>query len=319
MALVDPIGPGPLPLYEPGYPGQVGQARLASGVSSTTLSDRAGYFREALQQDPAFEVFHFVPLYFVQAGRTEVFSALSLLAETEEGIPRSPSARTAFGVAAVGSILTTSSQRRVLGEFVQALEDEWDSFFGGWLRERAGELDQTLGSIQRAWSQDFANALKPFLEGVGMTGGLVAVVPAIGTEGRIFAGTPDDPGDNVLVVSAPSGPDRGSEAVFSILRELSFPLARRAIDRAGSSTGTRSQDENVAARAAVRTGALVLEDLLHEALTHYQQYFLFRAGQSAPAGAALRAAFEAAYPLSGDLERALEEEVISTMTDGGEG
>jgi hypothetical protein len=317
MALVDPIGPGPLPLYEPAYPGQAGQARQAAGVSASTLIDRAAYFREAFQRDAAFEVLHFLPLYFVQAGRTEVFSALTLLAGTEEGIPRTTSPRTAFGVAAVGSVLTSSSQRRVLGEFVQALEDEWGRFFAAWWRENGGQQDRIAASIQEAWSREFSPALKPFLENVGMTGGLVAMVPAIGTEGRIFAGSPDDPGDNVLVIAAPGGPGSGSEAIFSMLRELSFPLARRAIDRAGLSTGIRSQDESLTAQAAVRAGALVLEDLRPQALTQYQQFFLFRAGQSAPTEVAIRAAFEAAYPLDGDLERALKGEVLSTMTDGG--
>jgi hypothetical protein len=315
--MVDPVGPGPLPLYDPGYPTEVRKAKGAAGVSSTNLSDRVGYFRSAFQQDGAFEVLHFLPLYFPQAGRTEVFSALTILAGTEEGIPRAPSPRTAFGLAAVGSVLTTPGQRRVLGEFVQALEEEWTAFVGSWLGGEADARNLTLRSVQASWNQDFGPALKPFLQDMGMGGGLVAVSPAIGVEGRIFAGSPENQGDNVLVISAPDGPEHGAEAIYSMLRELSFPIARRAMDRVGGATGVRSQDEGRAGRAAVRAGALVLEAYRPQALDGYQQFFLSQAGRTAPEGGAVRSAFEGAYPLDPALESALKEEILSTRRDGG--
>ncbi len=319
MALVDPVGPGPLPLYDPAYPGQVRRAKEAAGVSSTGLSNRTGYFRSAFQQDEAYEVLHFLPLYFPQAGRTEIFSALTILAGTEEGVPRAPSARTAFGLAAVGSVLTTPGQRRVLGEFVQALEEEWSAFFGPWLREGAEARNQTLRSIQASWSRDFGPALRPFLQREGMAGGLVAVSPAIGIEGRIFAGSPENQSDNILVISAPDRPENGTEAIYSMIREVSFPIARRAIDRVGGATGVRSQDEARAGHAAVRAGAFVLEALQPQALAGYQQFFLSRAGRPAAPDAEVRAAFEQTYPLEASLAEALREEINSTRRDGGTG
>ncbi len=319
MALVDPVGPGPLPLYDPAYPSTVRRAKEAAGVSSTNLSDRVGYFRSAFQQDGAFEVLHFLPLYFSQAGRTEVFSALTILAGTEEGIPRAPSRRTAFGLAAVGSVLTTPGQRRVLGEFVQALEGEWTSFFRAWSAEEAEVRDLTLRSVQASWNQEFGPALKEILQDMGMEGGLVAVSQAIGVEGRIFPGSPERQGDNVLVISAPDGPENGTEAIYSMLRELSFPIARRAIDRVGGRTGVRSQDEDRAGRAAVRAGALVLGAFRPQALNGYQRFFLSQAGRTTPPDVDVQSAFEGAYPLDPALEIALREELNSTRRDGGIG
>ncbi|MGD2120523.1 MAG: hypothetical protein PVJ76_02205 [Gemmatimonadota bacterium] len=319
MALVDPVGPGPLPLYDPGYPPQVRRAREAAGVSSTDLSDRVGYFRRAFQQDEAFQVLHFLPLYFPQAGRTEVFSALTILAGTEEGIPGAPSARTAFGLVAVASVLTTPGQRRVLGEFVQALEEEWTAFFRSWNQAGVEARNLTLRSVQASWTREFGPALQPFLQSTGMRGGLAAMSPAIGIEGRIFAGSPENQSDNVLVISTPDGPEDAVEAIYSMLRELSFPIARRAIGRAGGTTGVRSQDESRAGRAAVRAGAFVLETLQPQALAGYQQFFLSRAGRPAVPVAEVRAAFEQSYPLEASLAEALKEEIKSTRTYGGDG
>jgi hypothetical protein len=124
MALVDPIDPGPVPLYDPDYPNEVGRAKEEAGIDPSVFDRSIGHFREAFRRDPAFELFHFLPLYFPQAGRTEVLEALELLARTAEGLPRAPSARTSFGLAAVGSVLATQRQRQTLGEFVGALSEE---------------------------------------------------------------------------------------------------------------------------------------------------------------------------------------------------
>ena len=319
MALVDPIGPGPNPLYDPGYPNEVRRAKEGLGLSPTPLDDRLAYFREAFQRDPAFEVLHFLPLYFSRAGRTEIFAALKLLAGTGEGISRASSARTSFGVAAVGSVLTTRSQRSILGEFVEALEGEWSSFFESYWQGFSVQRGQVEASLQDAWRRDYLPALAPVLDGMGMSGGIVALVPSIGAEGRIFGGTPQDPADNVLVVSAPAGPEDGLEAVFSMLRELSFPLVRRVMDRTGGVAGNPDEEESLAARAAIRSGALILAMYRPDDLLAYQRFFLSRAGRSSPIGEAMEGAFRDAFPLKAAFEEALREEILTTVKDGGVG
>lgn len=311
MALVDPIGPGPNPLYDPAYPGEIRAAKEAAGVSTTALDQRVGYLRDAFQSDPAFEVFHFLPLYFPRAGRDEFFSALKVLVGTPEGIPRAPTVNTAFGLAAVGAVLATVEQRRVLGEFVSVLEEEWTAFFQHDYRAAAPEREAVLTALQRSWTEGHRPSLAPFLDKIGMAGGIVALVPAIGVEGRVFGGSPGDKGDNVMVVSAPVGPHPEREVVYSMLREVSFPLVRAVIDQSGHTTASRGQAEALAARAAVRTGALVLERYLPEELMDYQRFFLSQAGRSAPEGAATEGLFQEVYPLDASLEEALREEIFT--------
>ena len=84
---------------------------------------------------------------------------------------------------------------------------------------KARPTGQVQASLQEIWAEEYSPALAPFLAGMGMSGGLVALVPAIGVEGRIFGGSPENPTDNVLVVSAPTDPGTRSEAVYSMLRE----------------------------------------------------------------------------------------------------
>jgi len=319
MALVDPMGPGPNPLYDPAYPNEARKAKESAGVGQTVLDAQLSYFRTAFRGDPAFEVLHFLPLYFAEAGRAEVFTALKLLAATAEGLPRAQSQNTGFGIAAVGSVLTTQSQRRVLGEFVLALEEEWDAFFEAYWREGADRREQLRVSLQDTWGNDYGPALDPFLTGAAVSGGVVAMVPALDLEGRIFGGSPESARDNVLAISTPSDPEKASEAVFSMLRELSFPLVRRAMETAGVTTGNPNEDEGMAARAAIRSGALILEMFCPDDLFAYQQFFLSWAARSSPSQEMIAGAFRGEYFLDPTLEDALKREILLTIRDGGEG
>ncbi len=319
MAVVDPIGPGPNPLYDPAYPSEVQQAKAEADLAPTALDTRSGYFRDAFRRDPAFEVLHFVPLYFHRAGRAEFFSAMKLLVGTREGIPRAQSANTAFGLAAVGSVLTTQSQRTVLGEFVAALEAEWDLFFGDWWQEGSGSRAQIQDSLRRSWVEGYGPAMASTLQKMGMSGGVVALVPAIGAEGRIFGGTSKNTTDNVLVVSAPPSPERSQEAVYSMLREISFPLVRRVMEQGGRVVGNQSEEEKLASTAAIRSGALILEKYRPHDLMDYQRFFLTQAGHNIPVGEAPAGPFGEMFPLDNEIERALREELFTMVTNGGVG
>lgn len=319
MALVDPVGPGPSPLYDPGYPGEVAQAKAAARVRRTRLDSQLGRFRSEFRRDPAFEVLHFLPLYFPQAGRMEIFTALELLAGTDEGIPQAPSPRTSFGMAAVGSVLTTPGQRRVLGEFVLALLDEWADFYEVHWQETAGNRQETEVSLRSEWRNNYGPALAPFLNGLGMPGGMVVLVPSIGGEGRIFGGSPQNPGDNILMVSAPAGSSRANEAIFSMLRELSFPLVRRVMEQIGITAGNPNEEESLAAKAAIRSGALVLEMSRPEILEEYQRFFLSQLSSSHSSGGDEKTAFAGAFGLKTEFDEALREEISKTIFSGGIG
>ena len=319
MAVVDPFGPGPLPLYDTGYPNRVRRAKEAAGVFPTALDDRAGYFQGAFRRDPAFEILHFLPLYFAGAGRTEVFTALELIAMQPTGIPRAPSQRTALGMAAVGSVLTTQAQRTILGEFIAVLRAEWDGFFQSYWQEAGGATGELETTLQALWGDRYQPALGPLLAGLKMNGGTVTLSPALWTEGRVFAGVPQDPMDNVLVVARPTDVGNAKEAVYSMLRELSFPLVRQAMEKLGEARGATDQGESLVAQAAVYSGALILEMYLPEEISAYKEFFLSRTGGASPSAKAADEAFRSAFAPTEALETALREEIITTVTTGGEG
>ena len=317
MATVDPVGPGPNPLYDPAYPVEMRGRKGAAGIGQTPLDQRAGYFRDAFRRDQAMEVLHFLPLYFAEAGRVEVFQALEALAVSRDGIPRTSSPNVRFGLTAVGSVLPAAGQRALLGEFVSVLEAEWDSFLSGDRRAELADREEARNAIQGLWDSEFGPALAPLLRGLHLTGGTVFLTPAIGDEGRIFSGSPSNPSDNVLAVAAPKAGGDPRAAVFSMLRELSFPMARQALEAGPEPLQDRESAEGVAARTAIRAGALALDRLLPSELPAYQQFFLSRVRRAPASAGATGAAFQEAYSLDESLLKALREVVNNTITSGG--
>lgn len=310
MASVDPFGAGPQPLYDPSYPARMRAAKEESGVGPTPLDQQAGYFRDAFRADPAFEVFHFLPLYFPDATSVEFFSALEALAVTRDGIPRAASPRTAMGLAAIGAVLPKQTQRVVLGEFVAGLEAE-DLFFRRLQRELAADQETTRRTLQQLWDSEFGPGLQLLLEGLGLSGGTVVLSDALGPEGRVFSGSRRNARDNILVVSGPKEGEGEETVIFSMLRELTFSMARRVLSSVGADEAPGEVPEELVVRGAVRSGALIMERFFPENLTTYQQFYLTREGHSLSPEGDVGAFFQAAFPLKPSQADALRAEITA--------
>ena len=318
MALVDPIGPGPVPLYDPGYPARAARAREDLAIRTPPLSGRIGDFRRLFRSDQAFEVLHFLPLYFPGAGRTEAFEALTELARTVSGPPNTISTRTRFGTRAIAAVLQTAPERRILGDFISALETEWSTFYGEYQAAHASEWRQAEAEIQDLWDGVFSAPLGPLLSTLEMEGGTVFLVPALGTEGRVFSGVPADQTDNVLAVTAPRSGESPRAALFAMIRELCFPLSREALQEGSSRETGPGVSEGEVGSGAVQAGAMILEEVLPEEVDEYQRFFLSRAGRRVPEGEPSAPAFQAMFTLEEGQLTALRDIINRSITDGGE-
>ena len=305
IAVIGYEGFGVLPLYDPDYADRVAAARAERGNPGSALVANAAALRRAFSRDSIFEVFHFLPMYFASSSPEGMFEALRAVANsTGTPVVSDPSAR--FGASATAYVLQDPDQRRVLGEFVDALEDEWNTFYSSYSRELVAEESERAGQFQQRWDDVFQPALRPFLTGSRLDGGIILVSPALGAEGRIFQGDPGNPVDNVVAVGFLDGGTPDAE-LYAVVRELCFPVVRRAIEVVGVS-GDRVAAERSSSRAAVRCGALILEQYLPSAADGYRRSFTgIRDGDAA----IVTRAFTEAYPLAPALEQALEEAVTS--------
>lgn len=298
-------GAGPDPLYDPSYAPRVRELQEELGVYPSDLDRDAPRFLAAFQSDSAFELLHFVPLYFASAGPDRMLDALAQVAETGEASVEDPVAQ--FGASIVAQLLPEDRQRDVLLEFTRALSEDWAAWFqDGWTRS---VLDRRvdLAELQSAWDQRFAGPLRPYLERHQLDQGALIVSPQVGLEGRLFSGSPTDRTDNLVVVHLPAPSEPMGAALHYAVREMCFPSARAAMEAAGSMPADRMAASARSTRAAVRCGELLLERLAPAEAAAYRRSFV--PATAAATDAATREALHRAYPLDAGLEAALVAEI----------
>jgi len=296
---------GAVSLYQPGYATQVRAARDGAGQGPTPLERNAESFNAAFSADRNFEVLHFIPMYFAAADVDQMLDALAAVASNgESGVAASP-APARFGAAVVASVLTTPEERATLARFTTAVRDEWTSAYRAERAARAVERDAALTAAARTWTDRSGPALAAALVEHSLDGGLVLASPALGPEGRLFAGRPDDRTDNVIAVRLALEPSFAGDPAWLAVREMFFPSARAALTEAGALPAGAEAAELATGRAAARLGAAQLADHA-DLLAAYQGALLRVIGRPVPEpGAARTAAFEAAYPLTDPADVAL--------------
>ncbi|NNM31995.1 MAG: hypothetical protein HKO53_02965, partial [Gemmatimonadetes bacterium] len=149
LAVVGFEGSGPDHLYDPSYRARVREVKEGLGVYPSALDRGSPGFASAFQADSAFELLHFVPLYFASAGPDRMLTALAQVAETGNATVADPVAQ--FGAGIVAQLLPEERQRDVLLQFTRALSEEWTAWFEDvWTRS---VLDRRvdLAALQSAW------------------------------------------------------------------------------------------------------------------------------------------------------------------------
>lgn len=289
-----------LPHYEPGYPDSIAAVKRRRGFYPTALDRRSGELRQLFRGDRAYRGLEFVPLYFRSA--EALFSAIELW-QRAGGDPRlAGSTEGARVVAFLSTLFPRARHRQVVGEWAALLREEARVFYGAYWQEQAPVLRERASAVERDW-ETLAPALASFLDYAQLENGELFLVPALSVEGRIVTRGVDVP--RAAVLSPPAG--RPDHAVLAFVHELLYPLVGDVIRDYVAPVRIRELGEDVlAARAAIRGGAMLLERADPARVTAYRRLYLRAAGRTAPAGEeALEAAFEEAFPLPPELERGL--------------
>lgn len=248
-----------------------------TGAFSFTLATTAQptELGRTLSRGGRHDILHFVPLYYPSAGTAALVDALT---QADGSAP--PSApRAQFLVGALRHALPTAADRAPLRVLAGALRRTSPR------RLPAARLD----ALQAHWDETLAPALAAFLHDERLDAGVLWVLPALGPEGRLFAGLPNDRSDNVVAVA--SDPHGGNGPLYHAVRELCFPLVSRSADASlefKRTSATAAEAARRTAIAAVRCGAELLERVAPAEAAAYRSHWLRAVGRIA--------AFDAAFP-----------------------
>jgi hypothetical protein len=297
LAIIGYEGYGPLALYDAGYADRVREIDRSFG--GTTLRQQAAELRSALVADSAFEVLHFLPLYFIGQDPALVVSALrAATLQTRRG-PNAGSL--AQGANAVADALPTTRERQVLTALLDDVEAEWP-----FVRSERAARDihdrGTVRELQSTWDDRFAPPLAGYFAATGIARGTILISPAIGSEGRVLRA------GNGAVIVAVSASGRGvgeNAALLASVRELAFPLLDE-IRAPPLPAGTRVAAARARDAAAVRAGALLLDAVDPTLAAEYRRLFSRAIGSRV---------FEEAFPLDRGAELQLRH-LVTSATHG---
>ncbi len=304
LAVIGVEGSGLLPLYSEAYASRVREEKERLGVYPTKLDDAGAGIKQAIEGDGTLSLLHFAPLYFYPAGPLDMLRALDAVADGRARNALRSGRDVRFGALVMAQALQTASQRRVMRRLVEALEEEYAVFFAGfWERGGNAATDQLL-ELNRRWTYGLALDLDRFLARAGLGSGILIPSPALGPEGRLQQANPAGGQPQLIAVWMPV--DGGADApLYGIVKEIAFAVVDRVID---PERYDASELEEVRARAAVRSGAILLEFYSPAQLSGYRRAFLEAAG-GAWTGRGTAAAFEKQYPLDPDVLAMLRREV----------
>jgi hypothetical protein len=291
-----------LPQYNPAYPADMRQVKRGRGLAPTRLDSLTEYFRSQFRSRDQFQFFDQLPLYFQDATPHQMLTALEAVADRRAYRNDAVSPEAMAGASVAAQVFTRGNQRRVLKRYVEALQQEWDVFYGEyWEQTTTANLDR-LSDLDEFWAVSVAPRLEDFFAQRWLDAGTIMVSPAVGPDGRLFIGAPSDRTDNQVVVWSPAG-SSPREPAYHVIKELCYSVVTAALD---GLVDMREETRPLRMTAAVRCGALVLDRYAPILSAGYRGAMLHGVGVTGTATVRL---FEGQFALDPEILAALSDEI----------
>ncbi len=297
-----------LPIHPPQYAERMAAVKRGAGVQPTALERRADELRAVFEAGPRYSSLHFLPLNFPTG---EAFiAALQRWIQVGGDPARVPDPAQAQAVAFLSRQFPTDAERRALSTWMEVLGEEGRVFYTAHRERETAALAATVAAVQSEWDA-LAPRLRPVMDALQLNQGEILVSPAIGPEGRMlelgrrYART--------AVNAPPTG--RGPDVIWATLHEVMYPFVDGVLEDQLAPAQLRDADRPLLARrAAIRSGALVLQQVAPDAVPAYREAHLRWTGVPVPASTIERErAFERAFPLQDPLPAALAQGIQSLL------
>lgn len=290
----------PVPRFAPGYVDEMNEVKRRRGVYPTPLDTAAARMAGALSGEE-FDGLEFLPLYFEDA--SALFSSFEAWAEAGGDPRRAGSAQAARVVAFLSSLFPRPQQRQAVLQFVRLLRQEQETFFASYWQEQLPALQARAADVQREWDA-LAPSLAVYLDYAQLENGELLIVPALGAEGRLVRGGLPYPRAAVLAPPA----RRPRDAVLAFVHETTYPIAGDAVrDYVAPAQIRELGEQRLISLAAVRAGAMILEETAPRLVPDYHRLYLEAIGRDVARATdeELRREFLAAFALPEALEAGL--------------
>lgn len=287
-----------VPLFRRGYREQMIVARNAAN-RLTLLDANYEQLRARFSQNRLLPHAQFAALHFDSANDLRLAIEYFLRAE---GRPQAASSREIASVIAMfASYFPSPADREWLRLFWQSLSDESAKFYHDyWVREQQARA-ATLTAVDSLWQGVYRPRLRQFLANSQQANGSLYLSLPLDGEGRTLNLARDQ---SVVAVAFPDSPGNGTEAVYVAVHEMVIGIANTGVnDNLTPAEQRAGLGETYASAAAVRAGAMLLQQLAPEVVDGYSRYYLRAANR--PIGANVQTSLANTFPLTDAIRDAI--------------
>lgn len=302
----------PAALYDPGYGRHVRSDKDRLGISPTPLDRAAVGLAGTFAGDPAFEILHFLPLYFASTDWSTMLEGLRTLSDGGSPVRRIAQPHTGVDpridrtLGALAASLPRRAQRTALRRFAELLDYEWGIYLRDQRLRSTAMRAAHARALEQRWNTEFAPALRGYLTQIDRERGTIILSPSLGREGRTVERWGDAAASAIVAIAPPRSiaPAATRAAAFDVLRELCFATSRAVIEDPHGQPVDPVAAEQLNRNTAIRCGALVLERYLPQMRAGYEAHVLAtQPRESSPDSATGHLAH--AFPLPWEVERRL--------------
>lgn len=276
LALMGAPNPGeeasfPLPTYRVGYAAEIEEAKRALDVYPTPLDTAVAGIRRRIEEAggaDALQNLSFIPLYLPPPW--SVTAALTTWSRAQGDPAKAGSAAGSAVVNRLNALIPEEEVRAATMDLAGLLEPEAQVFYREYRVAHLQGIRATVGAVRETW-RALREQLRDFLEYVQLEGGDLLLSPALGVEGRSLTSNVTRP---VIATQLPLDGD-AEAAVWGFLHELMYALVPAVIDQhAAPSEIEEIGLQTLTTRAAVRAGALLLEERSPVRVDAYRSFFV---------------------------------------------
>lgn len=259
-----------VPIFRRGWRDETTVLKNQRGII-TALDTSLTWLRAGLRRNPNLAQGQFIAQYaptLLELNRgLQAFTASG-------GNPRRAGDQAAI-VGALAQTFATPADRAWLTRFAQGVQDEYDRWFHQWWVEQQRARAGVIAAATATWQGGLRDRLAPFLKETRQSGGEAVLSLPLAGEGRTVLLGPQEPS---VAVGLPARVEQANEVVFAMIHEQVGTLALQVVaDNTTPAEKRMGVADRLAAVAAVRAGALLLEKVAPSLAPGYRAFYLAEA------------------------------------------
>jgi hypothetical protein len=296
-----------VPYFRRGYKQEMQQVKSRANVS-TQLDANMQTLEARMRVSPALVNAQFLAMYF--GSWDQMRQAIDIFLRAEGDPRRATDEQTQAIIATLAGYFRVPQDRDWLRVFTAALHDERERYYNNWWTGQRNERAAVIAEVEALWRANHPR-FQRFLNGTSQASGDMILSMPLNGEGRTITPTVGTVATRraLIAVTFPTTVADAANALHVFTHEAALAIAGPVVsDNITPAEQRAGAGERLTSYAAVRGGAMVLQQIAPDLADGYARYYLRAANLAVPSGSP-QAALAAGFPLPNHIRDALTRQI----------